>query len=79
MTDEQKRVHFRLSTTLPVRTHTWEPMGRTRSLDQEEQLGERLRQLRAAGYKRNDMKIKLGVSCQTIIKHLGRQNKKRKK
>lgn len=80
MTDEQKRVHLRLISTLTVRSHLWEPnktpWGFKRSEDQEEALGAKLRALEAAGYNRNDMKIKVGCSCQTIIKHLGKYKKK---
>lgn len=82
MTDEQRRVHLRLISTLTVRSHFWEPTttvwGFKRTHDQDAALGAKLRQLEAAGYNRNDMKIKIGCSCQTIIKHLGRYKKKGK-
>lgn len=79
MTDEQRRIHLRLISTLPVRSHTWEPSGPKRTIDDDFVLGERLRQLEIAGYNRNEMKAKFGCSCQTIIRHLGLHNKKKGK
>ena len=80
MTDEQKRVHFRLLTTLPVRAHfvdeTPSSYGTKRNKDEEEVLAARLKTLEAAGYTRNEMKAKLGCSTESIIRHLGFYKKK---
>lgn len=79
MTDEQRRVHLRLISTLTVRSHTWEPnktpWGFKRSEDQEAALGAKMKQLEGMGYNRNDIKVKVGCSSETIIKHLGRYKK----
>ncbi len=75
MTDQQKKIHAHLMLTLPVRSHYYEDRQEKRTIHNAD-IGERLSQLEAAGYNRNDMKLKLGVSCQTIIKHLGRKNRR---
>ena len=78
-TSPAQRVHFKLSTTLPSRTHTWEPAqvnwGEKRAPSEMLALRARLLDARERGMRMVQMSAEFKCSSRTIIKLIGHKKK----
>lgn len=77
MSPQAKLAHMRLLSSLPSRTHQWQPItrewGYKRAASDEAEFKKRLLKLQALGWTRKEMMAEYGCTSKTIVKHLGRK------